>query len=246
MRDLFDLSGMNALVTGGASGIGLAVASGLRGAGARVAITVHSRRPDEPFDAMLEADLGDLDANGAETLVGRCVAELGGLDILVNNAGIILRDNAVDYSENAWRSVMQLNLDAAWFLSQAAGRRMLAHGRGGRIVNVASVLSEQGGLYVPAYTAAKHALAGITKALANEWAAHGINVNAIAPGYTITTNTAAIREDEERARALLARIPAGRFAEPGEMAGAVIFFCSKAASYCHGSLLAVDGGWLAR
>ncbi|MEZ5826514.1 MAG: SDR family oxidoreductase [Geminicoccaceae bacterium] len=195
---------------------------------------------------MLEVDLEKLDPDGARRLVERTAGELGGLDILVNNAGIILRDQAVDYSEQAWRNVMQVNLDAAWFLSQAAGRHMLAQGQGGRIVNVASVLSEEGGLYVPAYVAAKHALSGLTKALANEWAAHGINVNAIAPGYTITANTRAIREDEERARSLLSRIPAGRFAEPEEMAGAVLFFCSKAASYCHGSFLAVDGGWLAR
>jgi len=238
---------MRALVTGGASGIGLAIAEGLQQAGATVAITVHNRRPSgrQRFAAVIETDLGSLDAGGAAGLVERTVNELGGLDILVNNAGIILRDAATEYSQDDWRKVMQVNLDAAWYLSQAAGRQMLAHG-GGRIVNVASVLSEQGGLFVPAYTASKHAIAGITKALANEWADKGVNVNAIAPGYTITTNTQAIREDEERARSLLARIPAGRFAEAKEMAGAAVFFCSPAASYCHGAFLAVDGGWLAR
>ena len=241
----FSLEGSRALVTGGASGIGCAIAEGLRDAGARVAITVHRRKPETPFEAMLEADLGSLGAKEAASLVDRTVDALGGLEILVNNAGIVLRDQAVDYTEADWRQVMQINLDAAWFLAQATGRHMIEHGQG-KIVNVASVLSHEGGIFVPAYAASKHALAGITRALANEWAPKGVNVNAIAPGYTATENTRTIFEDPERSRALLARIPAGRFAEASEMAGAAVFLCSKAASYCHGTIIAVDGGWLAR
>jgi 2-deoxy-D-gluconate 3-dehydrogenase len=174
-----------------------------------------------------------------------CVAALGGLDILVNNAGIIHREDSEDMAFEDWRRVLSVNLDSVWLLSQAAGRRMLAQGAG-KIVIVSSVLGSQGGLRVPAYASSKHAVIGLTRALCNEWAPHGVNVNAIAPGYTATDNTQALRDDPERSKALLDRIPAGRFADPSEMAGAAVFLASDAAAYCHGSVVTVDGGWLAR
>jgi 2-deoxy-D-gluconate 3-dehydrogenase len=177
--------------------------------------------------------------------VSETEARLGRLDILVNNAGIIRRADALEHRWADWRAVMAVDLDAVWLISQAAARRMVPR-RFGRIVNVASVLSFQGGIRVPAYTAAKHAVVGLTKALANEWAAQGINVNAIAPGYVATENTKALREDAQRMRDLLARIPAGRFAESDEIAGAAVFLASPAASYVTGSVVTVDGGWLAR
>ncbi|MEQ8965251.1 MAG: SDR family oxidoreductase [Azospirillaceae bacterium] len=252
--DAFSLAGRRALVTGGAAGIGASVAVALARCGADVAVTRHSRPADAVVAAIgaagrraavLDADMAGLDPEGAGRLVAETEAALGGIDILVNNAGIIHRDAAEDFDHAAWRQVLDVNLDAAWLLSQAAGRRMLAAG-GGSIVNIASVLSFQGGVRVPAYAAAKHALAGLTKALANEWAGRGVAVNAIAPGYTATENTAALRADPERSRDLLARIPAGRWAEPDDIAGAAVFLASPAASYVHGHVLAVDGGWLAR
>ena len=169
-----------------------------------------------------------------------------GCDVLVNNAGIIRRGAAAELSEEDWRATLAVNLDAAWHLSQAAARRWLDAGSPGRIVNVASVLSFQGGILVPAYAAAKHALAGLTRALANEWASWGIGVNAIAPGYFATEVTAGIREDPERTRAMLERIPAGRWGEPEDLQGAVVFLASEASAYVHGAVLPVDGGWLAR
>jgi len=252
--ETFSLAGRRALVTGGAAGIGAAVAVALARCGADVAVTRHSRPADTVLAAVeaagrravaLDADMAALDPAGAERLVAGAAEALGGVDVLVNNAGIIHRADAADFGHDAWRRVLHVDLDAAWLLSRAAGRRMLAAG-GGRIVNVASVLSFQGGVRVPAYAAAKHALAGLTKALANEWAGRGVGVNAVAPGYTATENTAALRADPERSRSLLDRIPAGRWAEPADIAGAVVFLASPAAAYVHGHVLAVDGGWLAR
>lgn len=250
----FDLRGRRALVTGGATGIGEGVALGLAAAGADVALTYRSHQPDETLAAIrahgvraaaVRADFDGMDAAGAEDVTRFAADALGGLDILINNAGIIHREDSVDLALEDWRRVLSVNLDSVWLLSQAAGRRMVAQGAG-RIVIVSSVLGAQGGLRVPAYASSKHAVIGLTRALCNEWAPQGVNVNAIAPGYTATDNTQALRDDPDRAKALLERIPAGRFADPSEIAGAAVFLSSDAASYCHGSVVTVDGGWLAR
>jgi 2-deoxy-D-gluconate 3-dehydrogenase len=250
----FSLDGRKALVTGGASGIGAAIAQGLAACGADICVTFHSRPADPTLQAIaetgrtghaLQCDLSKLDEEKAASLADQARSALGGLDILVNNAGIIRRAEALDHAFEDWRAVLSTNLDSAFLLSQAAARIMAKAG-GGAIVSTASVLSYQGGILVPGYAASKHALVGLTQALANEWAGQGINVNAIAPGYTATENTKALREDPERSAALLSRIPAGRFAEPDEMVGAVVFLCSDAASYVHGSVITIDGGWLAR
>lgn len=250
----FSLEGKKALVTGGASGIGAAIAQGLAASGADVCVTFNRQPADATLGAIAQAgregralhcDLSALDEAKAATLVDGAREALGGLDILINNAGIIRRAPALDHGLEDWRAVMSTNLDAAFLLSQAAARIMAVAG-GGKIVSTASVLSFQGGILVPGYAASKHALIGLTQALANEWAGQGINVNAIAPGYTATDNTQALRDDPERSAALLTRIPAGRFAEPDEMVGAVVFLCSPAASYVHGSVITIDGGWLSR
>lgn len=254
MADLFDLTGRKALVTGGATGIGEGIALGLAAAGADVALTYRSHQPEDTIarieamgrkTAAVKADFSGMDEAGASEVVRFASDALGGLDILVNNAGIIYREDSVDMALADWRRVLSVNLDSVWLLSQAAGRGMVAQGSG-KIVIVSSVLGTQGGLRVPAYTASKHAVIGLTRALCNEWAPHGVNVNAIAPGYTATDNTQALRDDADRSRALLERIPAGRYADPSEIAGAAVFLASDAAAYCHGSVLTVDGGWLAR
>ena len=250
----FSLEGRRALVTGGATGIGAAIATAFAACGADVAVTAHSRPADDVLTEIaklgrlglaLDADLASLDETSAERLIAEFETKLGPLDILVNNAGIIRRAEALDHTWADWRAVMAVNLDAVWLLSQAAARKMALR-RFGRIISVASVLSFQGGIRVPGYTSAKHAVAGLTKALANEWAARGINVNAIAPGYVVTENTNALRQDQVRMKDLLARIPVGRFAEPDEIAGAAVFLASPAASYVNGAVFTVDGGWLAR
>lgn len=254
MANPFDLSGRKALVTGGATGIGEGIALGLAAAGADVALTYRSHQPEETLEkikasgvraAAVQADFADMDADSAEAVTEFARDALGGLDILVNNAGIIYREDSVDLPLEDWRRVLSVNLDSVWLLSQAAGRHMLDQGSG-KIVIVSSVLGTQGGLRVPAYASSKHAVIGLTRALCNEWAEHGVNVNAIAPGYTATDNTQALRDDPERSKALLERIPAGRFADPSEIAGAAVFLASDAAAYCHGSVLTVDGGWLVR
>lgn len=254
MVNPFDLTGRKALVTGGATGIGEGIALGLAAAGADVALTYRSHAPDDTIAkiegmgrtaAAVQADFTGMDEAAAEQVVSFATQALGGLDILVNNAGIIHRAPATDMALEDWRRVLSVNLDSVWLLSQAAGQRMVAQGSG-KIVIVASVLSSQGGLMVPGYAASKHAVLGLTRALCNEWAGSGVNVNAIAPGYTATDNTQALRDDPVRSKALLDRIPAGRFADPSEMAGAAVFLASDAASYCHGSVVTVDGGWLAR
>ena len=251
--DSFRLDGKVALVTGAGRGLGQGMAIGLAEAGADVAgLDIISL---EETGARVEA-LGrgflpvscDLRQAAVEELdegVGRVVEALGGLDILVNNAGIIRRAPALEFSEAYWDDVIQINLKALFFLSQAAARQMAERG-GGKIINVASMLSFQGGILVPSYTAAKSGVAGLTRALANEWASKGINVNAIAPGYMATDNTAPLRADPERSQSILSRIPVGRWGEPGDLKGTVVFLASDASSYIHGAIVPVDGGWLTR
>ena len=247
----FDLSGRIALVTGANRGLGQAIALALAQAGADIA-TVSTGSADSTGDQVralgrrflaLQADLSTLEP--IARIVGDTTAQLGAIDILVNNAGVIRRADAVDFSEADWDEVIDVNLKSAFFLSQAVGRGMIAAGRG-KIINIASMLSFQGGIRVPSYTASKSGLAGITRLLANEWAAKGINVNAIAPGYMRTDNTAQLRADEARNRSILERIPAARWGEPGDIGGAAIFLASAASDYVNGAILPVDGGWLAR
>jgi 2-deoxy-D-gluconate 3-dehydrogenase len=251
MTNPFDLSGKAALVTGANTGIGRAIAVALAQAGADVALAGRSRA-DETAEqvralgrraALVDADLST--TAPVQGMIDQCLAELGGLDILVNNAGIIRRADAVDFSEADWDAVIDTNLKSLFFLCQAAGRHMIARGSG-KIVNIASLLSFQGGIRVPSYTAAKSGVAGLTKALANEWAGRGVNVNAIAPGYIATNNTAALQADETRNRQILERIPAGRWGAPSDIAGAAVFLASNASDYVNGHILAVDGGWLGR
>jgi 2-deoxy-D-gluconate 3-dehydrogenase len=250
--DLFRLDGRVALVTGGDKGLGQAMAIGLARAGADVAIVSRSGHNAATLAAIAAAgrqglgqtfDLGRPES--AARIVEQTTHELGRLDILINNAGTIRRAAAAETTLEDFGAVLDVNLTGLWALSQAAGRVMLAQG-GGKIINIASVLSFQGGVRVPAYTASKHAIAGLTKALANEWAAHGINVNAIAPGYMETDNTQALRDDPQRSRQILERIPAGRWGAPDDLLGAAIFLASRASDYVHGHVLVVDGGWLAR
>jgi 2-deoxy-D-gluconate 3-dehydrogenase len=247
----FDLSGRVAIVTGANTGIGQGIAVALAEAGANVALV--GRTPAEETAARVEqagrraaiigADLSN--ATPVRAVVEQTVSELGGLDILVNNAGIIRRADALDFSEEDWDAVIDTNLKATFFLCQAAGRHMAPQGRG-KIINIASLLSFQGGVRVASYTASKSGVAGLTRLLANEWAAKGINVNAIAPGYVATNNTAALQADETRNRQILERIPAGRWGQPSDLGGAAVFLASSASDYVHGHILAVDGGWLAR
>ncbi len=248
----FDLTGKVAIVTGANTGLGQAIAEALATAGADIVAVGRTPPVDTRFavEALgrrfhdISADLTTLEPIGR--IVAETVEHFGGIDILVNNAGIIRRNDAVTFTEDDWDAVMDVNLKTTFFLTQAVGRRMIEQGRGGKIINIASMLSYQGGIRVPSYAASKSGLAGITKALANEWAAKGINVNAIAPGYFSTNNTTALRADEDRSRDILARIPAGRWGTPADIGGAAVFLASSAADYVHGTLLAVDGGWLAR
>jgi 2-deoxy-D-gluconate 3-dehydrogenase len=251
MRGPFDLTGKAAIVTGANTGIGQAIAVALAGAGADVALAGRSPA-DETAARIRELGRGavPIEADLATTapvqkVVDETLAAFGRLDILVNNAGIIRRADAVDFSEADWDTVIDTNLKSLFFLCQAAGRQMLAQG-GGKIVNIASLLSFQGGIRVPSYAAAKSGVAGLTKALANEWAGRGVNVNAIAPGYIATSNTAALQADETRNRQILERIPAGRWGDPKDISGAAVFLASSAADYVNGHVLAVDGGWLGR
>lgn len=251
MTHPFDLSGRVAMVTGANTGIGRGIALALAGAGADLALV--GRTPAEETAALarelgvrallIDADLSTI-APMAD-IVQRTLRELGGLHILVNNAGIIRRADAVDFSEGDWDAVVDTNLKSVFFLSQAAGRHMIGQGEG-KIVNIASMLSFQGGIRVASYTASKSGLAGLTKLLANEWASKGVNVNAIAPGYIATNNTAALQADEARNRQILERIPAGRWGDPSDLGGAAVFLASRASDYVNGHVLAVDGGWLAR
>jgi len=247
----FDLSGRVAVVTGANTGIGQAIAIALAQAGADVALV--GRTPAEDTAAairdlgrralIVSADLSSIEP--VQRIVDETVAGLGGLDILVNNAGIIRRADAVDFTEADWDAVVDTNLKSVFFLCQAAGRHMIAQGKG-RIINIASMLTFQGGIRVPSYTASKSGIGGLTKLLANEWAKHGLSVNAIAPGYIATNNTAALQADEARNAAILDRIPAGRWGDAADLGGAAVFLASDAAAYVQGHILAVDGGWLAR
>ncbi len=248
---MFDLSGKVAIVTGANTGIGQGIAVALAKAGADVALVGRSD-PQETAalvrsagrrEASIHADLSTIDP--VQQIVEQTIETLGGLDILVNNAGIIRRADAVDFTEADWDAVIDTNLKSTFFLCQAAGRHMIAQGSG-KIINIASMLSFQGGIRVPSYTASKSGVAGLTKLLANEWASKNINVNAIAPGYIATNNTAALQADENRNRQIVDRIPAARWGDPSDLGGAAIFLASSASDYVNGHILAVDGGWLAR
>jgi 2-deoxy-D-gluconate 3-dehydrogenase len=250
---LFRLDGAIALVTGASAGLGAAIAVALAEAGADVAVHGNTRSPSTTCEkiraagrqaAALTGDLTDRGVSGQ--LVDQVTTVFGRIDILVNNAGTIRRAPAVQYSDEDWDEVIETNLTSAFRLARAAGRFMLESGRGGKIINVASLLSFQGGITVPAYAAAKGGIAQLTKGLANEWAAKGINVNAIAPGYMETDVTSALRNDAVRNRQILERIPAGRWGMPEDVGGAAVFLASAAASYIHGHVLVVDGGWLGR
>ena len=251
--DQFRLDDKVALVTGAGRGLGQTMAVALSEAGADIAglgsgslenTAARVRALGRRF-LSLKVNLLEAQAKDLNELVARVVAELGGLDILVNNAGIIRRTPVLEFSERDWDDVIQVNLKAVFLLSQAAGRVMVEHGKG-KIINVASVLSFQGGIRVPAYTASKSGVAGITRLMANELAAKGLNINAIAPGYMTTDNTAQLRADADRAPSILARIPAGRWGEPADLMGAVVFLASPASDYVNGTILPVDGGWLTR
>ncbi|MBY0518834.1 MAG: 2-dehydro-3-deoxy-D-gluconate 5-dehydrogenase KduD [Sphingomonas sp.] len=251
MHNPFDLTGKVAVVTGANTGIGQAIAVALAAAGADVACVGRTPAEDSVAQiealgrraALISADLSTIAPVGR--IVDEAVDKLGGLDILVNNAGIIRRADAVDFTEADWDAVIDTNLKSVFFLCQAAGRHMIGKGQG-KIINIASMLTFQGGIRVPSYTASKSGIGGLTKLLANEWAAKGINVNAIAPGYIATNNTAALQADEVRNKSILDRIPAGRWGAASDLGGAAVFLASSAADYVQGQILAVDGGWLAR
>jgi 2-deoxy-D-gluconate 3-dehydrogenase len=251
MADLFSLNGETAIVTGADRGLGQAIALALAQAGADIAAVGRSK-PDATGAkaaaagrrfAWIEADLSTIEPVGR--VVREAEAQLGPIGILVNNAGTIRRADAVEFSEADWDAVIDTNLKSLFFLTQAVAKGMLARGRG-KIINIASMLSFQGGVRVASYTAAKSGVAGLTRLLANEWAGRGVNVNAVAPGYFATDNTAALRADETRNRDILARIPAGRWGAPEDLGGAAVFLASRASDYVHGAILPVDGGWLAR
>ncbi len=249
---MFDLSGRVALVTGANTGIGQAIAVALAEAGADIAAVGRSA-PDETGERVkslgrrflsVRADLETIAP--IEAAVEAVAGGLGPIDILINNAGIIRRADALDFTEADWDAVMDVNLKSVFFLAQAVAKRMVAESRGGKIINIASMLSFQGGIRVASYTSSKSGVLGLTRLLANEWAAKGINVNAIAPGYFVTNNTEALRADAQRNADILARIPAARWGDPSDLGGAAVFLSSRAADYVHGTVLPIDGGWLAR
>jgi 2-dehydro-3-deoxy-D-gluconate 5-dehydrogenase len=247
----FDLTGRVAVVTGANTGIGQGLAIALAAAGADIALVGRTRAEETAEQvravgrsaAIITADLST--TAPVADVTEQTVRELGGLDILVNNAGIIRRADALDFSEADWDEVIDTNLKSVFFLCQAAARHMIKKGSG-KIINIASLLSFQGGILVASYTASKSGVAGLTRLLANEWAAKGVNVNAIAPGYIGTNNTAALQADEMRNRQIIERIPAGRWGAPSDLGGAAVFLASDASNYVNGHILAVDGGWLAR
>lgn len=250
--DAFNLTGKVAIVTGCDTGLGQGMTLGLAQAGCDI-VGVNRKSPEETAARVtalgrrfmsIQADLSQ--QAGIQDIVAKTVADMGRVDILVNNAGTIRREDALTFSEKNWDDVMNLNLKSVFFLSQAVARQFIAQGDGGKIINIASMLSFQGGIRVPSYTASKSGVLGITRLLANEWSKHGINVNAIAPGYMATNNTQALRDDEQRSKEILERIPAERWGTPEDLQGPVVFLASSASDYVNGYTLAVDGGWLAR
>jgi len=251
--DLFKLDGKVAVVTGSERGLGQAYCVALAQAGADILGVTYADQADETAAAVraagrkyvhLKANLMSLDP--IPLVIETAVKEFGRVDILVNNAGTILRHAAIDFTEKEWDDVMDLNIKTVFFLSQAVARQYLKQGTGGKIINIASMLSYQGGMFVPSYCASKSGIRGITMSMANEWAKHNIQVNAVAPGYVETMNTAPIRADEERRESITARIPAGRWAQPEDVAPTVVFLASAASDYLSGAVIAVDGGWLGR
>ncbi|GAB6988546.1 2-dehydro-3-deoxy-D-gluconate 5-dehydrogenase KduD [Paenibacillus pini] len=248
---IFDLSGKTAIVTGAARGIGQGIALALAEAGADVVCISQSKSEETANKAkafgrktsIIQVDLSD--RSSLQTTFEEALTLTGHVDILINNAGIIRRAPAKDHSEQDWYDVINLNLNSVFLLSQLAGRHMIERGSG-KIINICSMLSYQGGITVPGYTASKHGIAGVTKALANEWASSGIQVNGIAPGYITTDNTAPIRSDEHRTATITERIPAGRWGTPEDLKGPAIFLASSASDYMNGHILCVDGGWMAR
>ena len=251
--DAFKLDGKVAVVTGATRGLGRGMAAAPAQAGADIVGVGHAGEAPETAQAVaasgrryahVQADLARLDV--IPRIIDTALARFGRIDILVNNAGIIKRNDALDFTEQEWDAVMDVNLKSVFFLCQAAARQFIRQGDGGKIINIASMLSFQGGIRVPSYTASKSGVKGLTMLLANEWAGRGINVNAIAPGYMATDNTAALRDDAQRNAEILGRIPAGRWGAPEDLGGAVVFLASAAADYVNGYTIAVDGGWLAR
>ncbi len=251
MNSLFDLTEKTAVVTGGSTGLGAGMSIGLAEAGANVVLVdrVASTETEEHIKSLgrkcsvIVADL--LKREAPRQIIDQVLREWGRIDILVNNAGTIRRTPAKDFSEQDWDEVMEINARATFFLCQLAGREMIKQ-KHGKIINVASLLAFQGGILVPSYSASKGAVAQITKALANEWASLGVNINAIAPGYMATNNTKALREDPVRSKAILDRIPAGRWGVPNDLKGVIVFLASAASDYVNGHVLVVDGGWMAR
>jgi 2-deoxy-D-gluconate 3-dehydrogenase len=251
-KDYFSLTGKVALVTGANTGLGQGISVALAQAGADIVAVCRSGAEDtqkgvlaagRKFSA-INADLSE--SSAAARIVGEALSAAGRLDILVNNAGIIRRADAIDFTEDDWDATLDVNLKTPFFLAQAAAKAMIKAGQGGKIINIASMLSFQGGIRTASYTASKSGLAGVTRLLANELAVHRINVNAIAPGYFSTNNTTALRADEQRNKDILARIPAGRWGQPSDLGGAAVFLSSSASDYVHGIVLPVDGGWLSR
>ena len=247
--DLFGLKGKVAIVTGSNTGLGQGICRAFAEAGAKVVGV--SRRPSDETKAMIGeafhnviADLSSCEV--IPSIVEETVAKFGRVDILVNNAGIIKRQDSLEFSEENWDTVLNVNLKTVFFLTQAVARRFVEQGTGGKLINIASMLSYQGGIRAPSYTASKSAIRGITMTLSNEWAKYGINVNGIAPGYMATNNTEQLRQDGERSADILARIPAGRWGTPADLEGAAVFLASAASDYVNGFTLAVDGGWLGR
>lgn len=248
----FDLTGKVAIVTGAAVGLGRGMALGLAEAGADI-VAVGISSMDEVKEAIeatgrrcltIQANLMSIDP--IQTIIDQAITEFGHIDILVNNAGIIRREDAVDFSEQNWDDVININLKTVFFFCQAVAKQFIKQETGGKIINIASMLSYQGGIRVPSYTASKSGIKGITMSMANEWAKYGININAIAPGYMATDNTAQLRADEERSAEILGRIPAGKWGTPEDLKGPVVFLASSASDYINGFTIAVDGGWLAR
>ncbi|WP_432454624.1 MULTISPECIES: 2-dehydro-3-deoxy-D-gluconate 5-dehydrogenase KduD [unclassified Agarivorans] len=250
--DSFNLEGKVAIVTGCDTGLGQGMALGLAAAGCDI-VGVNIVEPTETIEKMAETGRKFIDVRAnlmklddIPSIIDTALSEFGKIDILVNNAGIIRREDAVDFSEKDWDDVMNINIKSVFFMSQAVAKQFIAQGNGGKIINIASMLSFQGGIRVPSYTASKSAVMGVTRLMANEWAKENINVNAIAPGYMATNNTEALRNDAARSKEILDRIPAGRWGLPSDVAGPCVFLASEASNYISGYTIAVDGGWLSR